>query len=270
MSTEGMPGFNLVDLPTADRGDKLKTVQRDDSAARALTIMIADEFSQVPIVSGKREVVGVVTWRSLACQNVQDNTTAGDVCEPIPGGTPFPLTTPVVDVLDLVFSADFVLTHNRENELCGIVTASDMTLWAKRYCKAFLAVDEIERHLRCALSNVDHALLDSALRSATANGDATDGAHIIDSWTFPLYRNFFDGDDAAWQELPRGQLWSRIDRSEFRRRLQEANEARNRAFHFRTGADAPTAEERATERESDADLLAQFAKCLRIITRGHS
>ena len=54
MSTEGMPGFNLVDLPTADRGDKLKTVQRDDSAARALTIMIADEFSQVPIVSGKR------------------------------------------------------------------------------------------------------------------------------------------------------------------------------------------------------------------------
>ncbi|MXV89805.1 MAG: hypothetical protein F4004_03920 [Acidimicrobiia bacterium] len=267
MSTEGMPGFNLVDLPTADLGDKLKTVQRDDSAALALTIMIADDFWQVPVVSGKRKVVGAVTWRSLACRNVQDDTTAGDVCEPIPGGAPFPLTTPVVDVLELVSSSDFVLTHDGTNELCGIVTASDMTLWAKRYCRAFLAVDEMERHLRDTLSNVDPVLLDGAPPSATANGGATDGAPMADSWTFSLYRDFFDSDD-VWRELPREQLWSRIDHSEFRRRLREANEARNRAFHFRTGGDAPTAEARATERESDADLLAQFARCLRIITGG--
>lgn len=270
MSTEGMPGFNLVDLPTADLGDELKTVQRDDSAALALTIMISHEFSQVPVVSGKRKVVGVVTWRSLACCNVQSDTTAGDGCEPIPGGTPFPLTTPVVDVLDLVFSSEFVLTHNGENELCGIVTASDMALWAKHYCKAFLAVEEIERNLRGVLSNVDPVLLNATPPTATANGDTTDRAHEIDPWTFALYRDFFDRDDDAWLELPREQLWSRIDRSEFRRWLQEANEARNRAFHFRTGDDAPTAEEQATERESDADLLAQFARCLRIITGGHS
>ncbi len=269
MSAEGMPGFNLVDLPTADLGDNLKTVQRDDSAALALTIMIADDFSQVPVLSGKRKVIGAVTWRSLACHNVQVNTTAGDVSEPIPGGTPFPLTKPVVDVLDLVSSSDFVLTCNNENELCGIVTASDMTLWAKHYCKAFLAVDEIERHLRGALSNVDPDLPNSA--RPTANVGMTDDGHMTDSWTFALYRGFFDRDDDAWHRLPEEQLWSRIDRSEFRRRLQEANEARNRAFHFRTGGDdAPTAAVCATERERDADLLAQFAMFLRIITRGHS
>lgn len=265
MSTEGMPEFTLADLPTADLGDHLQTVQRNDPAARALTIMIANGFSQVPVRSGSKRVVGVVTWRSLACHNVEADTTVDNVREPIPGGTMFLLTTPVVDVLDLVFSDDFVLTCNREDELRGIVTASDMTLWAKHASKAFLAVAEIERHFRGVLSNVEPGLLNSTTLTATANTSTADGVHQPDSWTFARYRSFFDGDDDAWFALPQEQMWSRIDRREFRKRLREANDARNRAFHFRSDRDDPTAAERAVEREADAALLAKFAKCLRVI-----
>ena len=266
MSTEGMPEFTLADLPTADLGNDLRTVQRDHPAARAFTIMIADEFSQLPIMSGRRDVVGVVTWRSLACHKVGANTTAGDVREPIPGGATLPLTTPVVDVLDLVFSSDFVLTHKGNNELCGIVTASDMTLWAKHCSKAFLAVAEIERHLRGALRKVDPALLNSAASIGTTSADRVDGAYDPDSWTFAHYRSFFNRGDEAWGELPQEQLWSRIDRGEFRRRLQAANEARNKAFHFRSGGCAPTPEEKDVKGVEDAELLTKFAKCLRVIT----
>ena len=263
MSTEGISEFTLADLPTADLGDDLRTVQRDHPAARAFTIMIADEFSQLPVMSGKRDVVGVVTWRSLACNTVGPNTTAGDVREPLPDGNPFLLTTPVVDVLDLVFSSDFVLTCNSDNELCGIVTASDMALWAKHCSQAFLAVAEIERHLRGALRNVNLTLPDSI----PATASSPDGEPERDSWTFARYRSIFDRDE-AWGELPQEQLWNRIHRGEFRKRLQEASEARNRAFHFRTGRTATTAEGKAPTSEDDAEQLAKFARFLRIITRG--
>ena len=247
-----IPEFTLADLPTADIGARLKTVQRDDPASLTLTIMIADNFSQLPVRSGDRNVVGVVTWRSLACREVLAETRARDVCEQVPSGRPFPLATPVVDVLDQVFQSDFVLTRNEENTLCGIVTASDIAKWAEHYAKAYLAVEEIERHLRSALSNVDLA----------------NAAHQSDQWTFHLYRHLLDQGDNVWSRLPADQLWSRIDRSEFRRRLQKASEARNRAFHFRTDGDL-TAEQAAANRSDDADRLAKFARCLRIITTGH-
>ena len=260
MSTEGMPEFTLADLRTADLGDGLRTVKRSDPAARAFTIMIADEFSQLPVMSSERDVVGVVTWRSLACHEVGADTTADNVREPIPGGTTFPLTTPVVDVLDLVFSSEFVLSHNSDNELCGIVTASDMARWAKHCSQAFVAVAEIERHLRGALRDVNLTLPSNA-----PAGDGTADAPGRDSWTFGRYRRIF-GRDEAWAELPQEQMWSRIHRCEFRRRLQEANEARNRAFHFRSSGTTATAEGRAPTREDDAELLAKFAKFLRVIT----
>lgn len=122
-----------------------------------------------------------------------------------------------------------------------------------------MAVEEIERHLRNALGKLDPDLL--------ANAPQTAPAHQSDLWTFHRYRQFLDQGDDVWLKLPKDQLWSRINRRKFRNRLQEANKARNRAFHFRT--DGLTAEEAAAERSDDADQLAQFARCLRIITSGH-
>ena len=254
-----IPVFTLADLPTADIGSRLKTVQRDDLASLARTIMSDENFSQLPVTARESTIAGVVTWRSLACGEVVADTRVGDVCEPVPGRALFPLTTPVVDVLDLVFQSDFVLTCNDKDRLCGIVTASDMAKWAKHYATAYLAVEEIERHLRGALGNLDPGLLPNDLPAAPA--------HKSDQWTFGRYRQFLERDE-VWRILPKDQLWSRIDRSEFRRRLRDANKARNRAFHFRTDGDL-TAEQAAAKRADDADQLAKFARCLRIITRGH-
>ena len=108
-----------------------------------------------------------------------------------------------------MFSSDFVLTHKGDNELCGIVTSSDMALWAKDCSQALLAVAEIERHRRGALRNVNLIFPDSI----PAIAGTPDGALECDSWTFARYRRILDCDQ-AWTELPKEQLWSRIHRGE--------------------------------------------------------
>ena len=288
MSNDNFSAYTLADLPTSRLpGEEFRTVRKSDSVERALTIMVLDGISQVPVLKDERTVAGVVTWRSIACHghrsdgnpdNPSSQGTAGDALEPLPGGETFPLGTPVIEILELVFWHDFVLTHDHEMKPCGIVTASDVT----RCAKAFLAVGEIERHLRTALSSVGHEVIDRALRHGDS-GESTNAAPAPDSrdprsWSFGGCGRLLD-DDAAWDCLPDGGLWQRIDRTEFRKRLKEANDARNRAFHFRycsqsaprtdesptSDLDSPVSDSDSPTRDSDADLLAMFALRLRMI-----
>ena len=281
MSIHDFPAYTLADLPTSRlREDEFRTVRKSDSVERALTIMVADEISQVPVLKDKRTVAGVVTWRSIACHgngssrnpgDPSSHGTAGDALEPLPGGMTFPLNTPVIEVLDLVFWHDFVLTHDHKMKPCGIVTASDVT----RCAKAFLAVGEIERLLRTALSSVSDEVIDRALRhghsAESANATRAPDSRDPRSWSFGDCGRLLD-DDAAWEYLRDSGLWQRVDRKEFRKRLKEANDARNRAFHFRYRSrssprpDAdPTSDSDGSMRDSDADVLAMFARCLRMI-----
>lgn len=281
MSIHDFPAYTLADLPTSRlSGEEFKTVRKSDSVERALTIMVVEGISQVPVLKDDRTVAGVVTWRSLACHgnhsgrnpgDPNSRGTAGDALELLPGGRTFPLDTPVLEILDLVFWHDFILTHDDEMKPCGIVTASDVT----RCAKAFLAVGEIERHLRSALSSVSDEVIDRVLRHGDS-GESANAARGPDSrdprsWSFGDCGRLLD-DDATWDLLPGGGLWQRVDRTEFRKRLKEANDARNRAFHFRycsrssprPGEDA-TSDSDCPTRDSDADLLAKFARCLRVI-----
>ena len=288
MSIDDFSAYTLAEFPTSKLPEEeFRTVRKSDSVERALTLMVLEGISQVPVLKDERTVVGVVTWRSIACHgdrsgrdpgDPSSHRTAGDALEPLPGGRIFPLGTPVIEILELVFWHDFVLTHDREMKPCGIVTASDVT----RCAKAFLAVGEIERHLRTALSSVGEEVIDRALRHGNS-GESANAARAPDSrdprsWSLGDCGRLLD-DDAAWGCLPDGGLWQRIDRTAFRKRLKEANDARNRAFHFRycsqssprpddiptSDSDIPTRDSNIPTRDSDTDLLAEFAHGLRMI-----
>lgn len=73
MSIHDFPAYTLADLPTSRlSGEEFKTVRKSDSVERALTIMVAEGISQVPVLKDDRTVAGVVTWRSLACNANQN------------------------------------------------------------------------------------------------------------------------------------------------------------------------------------------------------
>ena len=59
------PIFRIGSLPAANQ--RLVAVNRSDLIATAITLMLENQFSQLPVMQGEREVKGVVTWRSIAC-----------------------------------------------------------------------------------------------------------------------------------------------------------------------------------------------------------
>ena len=236
--------FTLADLPSASLNERLQTVQRSDSTRKASAIMLAEGFSQVPVLSGERKVIGVITWRSLACHPSLDEVSAGDVCEPIPSGRLFPLSTPVTDILDLMLTDEFILTHNEQDIPCGIVTAADMVEWAKQHLRALLAVEDIERHLR--------KVLDEFL-----NGEECED---LDSLNFSDYLKLLS-DRSNWSQLSSLGLWRMVDHREFKSRLQAVIEARNRIFHFRHAI----ADDNDSTKLDDIETLTTFAKFIATI-----
>lgn len=57
------PTFRIGSLPAANK--ILVTVNQNDDVARAITLMLQYDFSQLPVMQGDREVKGVVTWKLL-------------------------------------------------------------------------------------------------------------------------------------------------------------------------------------------------------------
>src|SRR5262249_15230298 len=76
------PAFRVSKLAAANRAPV--SVQPDSTITEAVTLMMANDFSQLPVISGERNVRGVVTWRSIATRLAlgQHPATAREAMEP--------------------------------------------------------------------------------------------------------------------------------------------------------------------------------------------
>lgn len=57
------PTFRIGSLPAANK--RLVAVNNDAPLAKAVTLMMQNDFSQLPVMQGEREVKGVVSWKSI-------------------------------------------------------------------------------------------------------------------------------------------------------------------------------------------------------------
>src|SRR5450631_1414433 len=65
-TTEGEsydPTFRIGSLPAANKNPLV--VGQDDTLAKAVTIMLQRDFSQLPVMQGEREVRGVIACKSI-------------------------------------------------------------------------------------------------------------------------------------------------------------------------------------------------------------
>lgn len=58
------PTYRIGKLEAAHR--PLTTVNPEDSVTKAITLMMANDFSQLPVMSGERNLKGLVSWESIA------------------------------------------------------------------------------------------------------------------------------------------------------------------------------------------------------------
>lgn len=251
------PQYQLLigDLPSARCA--LKSVSSDASVAEAVNLMRTYDYSQMPVIDGKSDLRGVVTWQSVArrlSKSHQGETlTLAEV-----------MNTSVESAethhklfprLPRLHENGFFLVRERNGEFSGIVTTSDVSDWFYRGSRPFFLVGEIEEKLRSALAPIapeSIQLLQAKDRKTGKLADLTFGQYaMLVSPAEVLDRQkekFVPHADQNWKELG----WSTVDRAEFVRLLERVRIIRNSIAHY----------DSTPPSEGDLDTLQQLGRIL--------
>jgi len=154
---EGMPS---VDDPAEPRPVATYRVSRLEAANRppvfvspqtslneAVTIMMANDFSQLPVMRDARDVKGVLSWRSIA-QRFAVGRTDGEAREYMDAAIEVAPDASVFRVMSLLSDHEYVLVRGSDRTITGIVTTSDLTVQYRQWTEPFLLIGDIEQRLR--------------------------------------------------------------------------------------------------------------------------
>lgn len=197
-------------------------VKPDNTLQQVVTLMLTRDFSQVPVMTGTREVKGVVSWKTIGSRLALKKpcSVARDCMEP---AQIISSEESLFSAISVIAAHDYVLVKAADQQITGIITASDFNEQFRKLAEPFLLVGEIENGIRRMLHG---KFTVPELRAAKVAED--DGREIegVADLTFGEYIRLIE-QEKQWKKLK-----LEIDRVEFVKRLDKIREIRNDVMHF--------------------------------------
>lgn len=244
------PTYRIGKLDAANRPPT--SVKPDAPLNEAVTIMLREEFSQLPVMTSERDVKGAITWRSIArrlafgigCKEVRDCLDQSvEIVES---------DVSLFRVIELIANRDFVLVRDKEKRISGIVTAADLGESFYQLGRPFLLLSEIENQLR---GLIDGKFTAEEIQEARNPNEPDREITSVSDLTFGEYVRLLQN-PKKWDKVA-----LRIDRATFIKDLERTNLIRNDVMHFDPDGIGP----------DDLEFLrkeARFMQELREITAG--
>jgi CBS domain-containing protein len=219
------------------------TVSRDTEISEAITLMLMNDYSQLPVMQGDRNVDGLISWRSIGRARIGEGRSCKYVRDCMEKPEIVSSDTHLFDAISIIAKKEVVVVRNNENKIAGLVTTSDISLQFGALSEPFLLLSEIENHVR--------RLIDGkfSLEDLKAGRDPNDANRKIDNvanLTFGEYIRLLDK-PANWSRLGYD-----LSRTECIKRLREIGRIRNDVMHFHPDGISP----------EDLDLLRDMRKFL--------
>ncbi|BAL85562.1 hypothetical protein AMIS_3420 [Actinoplanes missouriensis 431] len=219
---------------------RLISVTPSASLNQAVTQMVMSDFSQVPVLSGERDLRGAITWRSIAvARQAGSDITLSDALRP---ARDYPYDTRLLDVLDVLLKEEFVFVRSHDKRIYGIVTAADVVRVYDQMATPFFLIGEVDQELRRLIRNrfeiEDVQPVCAAGTELQSFDDMTMGDYLA------VLRN-----SDCWEKLG----WD-LDRKVFGEHLDEIRKIRNKVTHFNNPDPIPP---------SDVNRLRNFLTVIR-------
>jgi CBS domain-containing protein len=183
-----------------------------DPVEKAKTLMLLNDFSQLPVFGDNNKVEGAVSWKSIG-KSEAIGKSGGSVIDYMEEPALIKDSSDFLKYIKLVAKKDYVFVINGKNELVGIITTYDMTIYFKDFITPFLKLGVIEDSLRRLI--IKNSLL-------LPNGKD------VNDLMFGQYFKVFS-DDQNWNKLK----FPLIDKTIFLDKLNELRVIRNKVAHYR-------------------------------------
>lgn len=237
------PTYRISKLGAANK--RPASVSPNSSLTEAATLMMANDFSQLPVMTNERTVKGTVSWKSIGIRLVlgQSPQWAREAMAP---HAEISSDASLFTAIPIIVEHEYVLVRGPDQRIVGIITTSDLSLQFQQLSEPFLLLGEIENHIRRIIGSRFCA------EDLAAAKDPSDGSRAVESasdLTFGEYKRLLE-EPSRWT-----QLNLQLDRAGFIRLLEKVREIRNDVMHF----DPDGIEDEALE------VLRDFAKFLRTL-----
>ncbi len=188
------PVRKLAVLEAANRAPI--TINNDATLQEAVTIMMYNDYSQLPVITGGRNPIGYISWKTigsgLTCGNM--STLVKDYVEK--NFKILSLNTSLLSAVRIVYENDFIVVQKPDKTLCGIVTTADLSSQFLLATEPFLLLEQIENHIRKIL---DGKFLVEELNTFK-NQDTSRTIECIDDLTFGEYLKLMQSEE-NWEKL---------------------------------------------------------------------
>lgn len=198
-------------------------VPPDASLMQAITIMLTNNYSQVPVMTNEREVKGVVTWQSIGSRLAFGSraTTVREVMDRKVAVVES--DTSIFEAIPILIESGYVLVRGLYGRITGIVTSSDLSLQFQELAEPFLLLSEIENRIRSIIFE-RFELAD--LESVRDPNDPDAKIESVDDLNFGQYVRLLENPN-HWASAD-----LRVDRRTFIKSLEDVHRIRNAVMHF--------------------------------------
>ena len=222
------PAVRIGMLEAANK--KPVSIAPDKPITEATTVMLMNDYSQLPAMTSEREVKGVISWQSIGSRLALGKKQCNLVGECMDPAKEIDFNAPLVDATKGILEHQYVLVRGKTREITGIVTSSDIAGQFMELAGSFFVIGEIEGYLRLIVKG---EFTTDELNEASLNQDNKQSIAGPADLTFGAY----------CQLLGKQELWERlglkIDRGEFVKRLDIVRGIRNDVMHFDPDGLAP-------------------------------
>jgi len=198
------------------------SVSPDTKLEEAVTHMLTNDFSQLPVMTSGRDVKGVITWASIGSRLAM-----GKKCfvarEFMEQHQEMRCDASFFSAIGIIAEHQYVLVRGHDQKITGIVTASDLSLQFQQLAEPFLLLGEIENHVRRVISQ---RFTPTELESAK---DPTDTKRVVTSvadLTYGEYIRLLENPD-RWEKLN-----ITVDRKTCMEKFESVRRIRNDVMHF--------------------------------------
>lgn len=201
------------------------SVNPNQTIKEAVTIMLANDFSQLPVMVGEREVKGVVSWTSVAqglALGGKFNDTEVRKC--MDQAKIVSADISLFDAINDIVSSQYVLVQDTNRKICGIVTTSDLSLQFHQMTEPFLLLGEVENHIRNTI--VERGRFPKELLRQFGNPSDSKQIDGVSDLSFAEYIRLLENEN-CWKSMKMP-----VDRRIFVRSLDNVRRIRNEVMHF--------------------------------------